>query len=293
MSWSMEDPPHKIKNMCSAVSHAEICTMNNIISYKACLEVASSSEAFKAIKKHLLRRGDAQDTATCKQMFSDKGFLAALRALGTDEAYDTALVLDTIGGWYDIFSKKGLSAERREELSRRFITLYDEVIPRSAWLEGQTPAGNILGVPRRLWFAMRADIDSLALLRACFPTAFFRESYFSTFDLEGAFSDLVRRCGGRKPDLVTAMGAMASCDIMNEIRHMVDRGFGMTYSVRAAYDYAEVSRDVAASSQAVWQGAQKSPYVLPQDDRDRSRLPKGGSAETAAIRSFHVDSSKK
>ncbi|KAJ1471183.1 hypothetical protein T484DRAFT_1845213 [Baffinella frigidus] len=217
-------------------------------------------------------------------MFTDKAYQALIRAWGTPEARDTATILETVGAWYAVFQTKGLTE------AAHFIALYDEVIPRRTVLEEEAPGGNVLGIPRRLWFAMRADLDTLQQFRACYPDATIIEAYLDTYDLEGAFADLVRRCGGKKPDLVSAMGASRSCDILSKIRHFPNRGFVMGISRRAAYDNALVGQELSAATLGTWRGVDvpRDPITPHRNyNGKRAKLPKLGRSVYIPTRAYH------
>jgi hypothetical protein len=223
-------------------------------------------------------------------MFTDKAYHAIIRAWGTPEARDTATILETVGAWYSVFDTKGLTQVERDQRAAHFIALYDEVIPRSTVLGEETTSGNVLGIPRRLWFAMRADLDSLQMFCACHPDADIIEAYLNTYDLEGAFSDLVRRCGGKKPDLVSAMGALRSCDILSRIRHHPNRGFVMAHSRRQAYDNALVGQGITAATLGTWRGTfvQRDALAPHRNYKgNRAKLPKLGRSVYVPVRAYH------
>jgi hypothetical protein len=188
-----------------------------------------------------------------------------------------------------VFEKAGLTAEERDQRAARFIQLYDELLPRCAFLQDDAPAANIMGLPRGLLYAMRADVDSLQQFRACNPDAKLIEQYLDTFDIENTFGTLVRKCGGKKPDIVTAMGAMRSCEILEKVRQHPARGFVMDYSRREKYDSAAISSQVVASTIAQWQGT--APPVgagsaPSRTKRPRGKLAKAGASGSVAIRSY-------
>jgi hypothetical protein len=102
---------------------------------------------------------DSMDPFAQSRMFVSEEFYSDVYA----EDPDLALILRTIGEWYEGFDKVGLSFRERNRRMSNMYELFHAVLGPS-WYHHRKPPGSIAGMPLRLWFALVADCDSARIL---------------------------------------------------------------------------------------------------------------------------------
>jgi hypothetical protein len=102
---------------------------------------------------------DAMDPFAQSRMFVDPTFYEDVHKVDPN----LALILRTIGEWYDAFNKTGLSGAERARRLCNMRELFDSVLG-SHWYCHKKPPSSIAGMPLRLWFALAANSDSTRVL---------------------------------------------------------------------------------------------------------------------------------
>jgi len=102
---------------------------------------------------------DAMDPFAQSRMFASKTFYDDVHK----EDPDLALVLRTVGEYYDAHNKTSLSGRER---ARRLSAMHDlfYAVLGSHWYCHKRPPSMIAGMPLRLWFALAANVDSTRVL---------------------------------------------------------------------------------------------------------------------------------
>jgi hypothetical protein len=102
---------------------------------------------------------DAMDPFAQSRMFVSNKFFEDVQK----EDPDLALILRTIGEWYEAFDKTGLSGAERERRMSNMHDLFRAMIG-PYWYCHKKPPSSIAGMPLRLWFALVANCDSVRVL---------------------------------------------------------------------------------------------------------------------------------
>jgi hypothetical protein len=167
-----EDFFHKLKRMTSSVrtqstisgvgKKASSKEPNKVLLDKAkLLEIARKKpRVHKLVIDALTGIGsDAMDPFAQSRMFVDQTFYDDVQEVDPN----LALILRTIGEWYDAYNKTGLSGAERARLLSNMRELFDAVLG-GHWYCHKKPPSNIAGMPLRLWFALAANSDSTRVL---------------------------------------------------------------------------------------------------------------------------------
>ena len=167
-----EDFFHKLKRVTSSVRTQQTNSdsgkkvsskqpRKSLLDKAKLLEIAlKKSHVHKPIIDALTGIGsDAMDPFAQSRMFVSESFY--------DDVHEAdpnlALILRTIGEWYDAYDKTGLSGAERARRLSNMRELFDAVLG-SYWYCHKKPPSNIAGMPLRLWFALAADCDSARVL---------------------------------------------------------------------------------------------------------------------------------
>jgi hypothetical protein len=166
-----EDFFHKLKRVTSSVrtqstiggAGKKASSKENkvLLDKEKLLEIARKKpRAHKLVIDALTGIGsDAMDPFAQSRMFVDQTFYEDVHEVDPN----LALILRTIGEWYDAFNKSGLSGAERARRLCNMRELFDSVLG-NLWYCHKKPPSSIAGMPLRLWYALAANSDSTRVL---------------------------------------------------------------------------------------------------------------------------------
>ncbi len=307
---SMEDFFHKMKCLMNALRNQSLSdTQNGFFNKRHCLDAARKHPAeFSAIVKALTgSRHDQQDPFAAKQAFVNQDFLNTLSNDGFPAMAERMRIL---GRWMEMLDKAGVDPIVREQCLEHVHILVMRALERAGWHNVQNVRQTIAGLPRKLLFALAADVDSVRTLISCFcggheqktldndetirlrhiwngPSSFIEGGasafmsnmkwyniklrYSGTYDSEQGFSALVSLLG-YKPGIRVALGAMRRISLVQRIKHDNNRLITVRESRRAKYDHLRDCKEVTRDLLANWHGTRDQPSQGLDSRRESKRL---------------------
>ena len=308
---SMEDFFHKMKCVMNALRNQSVTeTQNGFFSKRHCLEAARKFPSeFNAVVKALTGRNhDQQDPFAAKQAFVNQEFLNALSNDGYAEMAERMRIL---GRWMEMFDKAGVDPTMREQSLQHVRILVMRALERAGWHKAQNVSQTIAGLPRKLLFALAADVDSAQTLITCFcgghettqlddnqkvrlrhiwngPSSFTKGGasaflsnvlwyniklrYSGTYDSEQGFSALVSLLG-YEPGIRVALGAMRRIALVQRLKHDRERLISVRANRRSKYDHLRDCKDtVTRDLLANWHGTHDQPSEGMDSRRESKRL---------------------
>jgi hypothetical protein len=156
---------------------------------------------------------------------------------------------------------------------------------------GVNSASPVSGLVPNGLLAMHANADGLVLLRASLASELVLvEKSFSNDDVEGYFSEIVRKCG-YKPAVRTTEGVCANIETLRVVRSDPEKEFYAYVSGKKKY----ADEDSSGEQQRLWNNGSKtcrsSPEYIEWIAHRHDTLIKEVNGKSSFIRSFYKTSS--